>query len=78
MTYPLNRRVFMGATLGSVWLESHAAGQNPVKLRVAAYPLVDEIIRAAMPDWKKIHPNVDIEVVSRQYLDHHTAMTTAL
>lgn len=78
MTYPLNRRTFMGATLSSVWLESHAAGQNPLKLRVAAYPLVDEIIRAAMPDWKKIHPNVEIEVVSRQYLDHHTAMTTAL
>ena len=78
ISYPLNRRTFMGATLGSVWLEGHASSKDSLRLRVAAYPLVDEIIKAATPEWKKIHPNVEIEIVSRQYLDHHTAMTTAL
>ena len=78
ITFPIKRRTFIGATVGGVLLNSQASTQSPLKLRVAAYPLVDEIIKAAMPDWKKIHPNVDIEVVSRQYLDHHTAMTTAL
>jgi multiple sugar transport system substrate-binding protein len=39
---------------------------------------VDEIVRSAIPAWKKLHPNVDIKVVSRQFADHHTAMTTAL
>lgn len=77
-TFPIKRRTFVGAALGSVLLEANALPSSPLKLRVAAYPLVDEIIKAAMPDWKKIHPNVDIEVVSRQYIDHHTAMTTAL
>jgi multiple sugar transport system substrate-binding protein len=77
-TFPIKRRTFVGAALGSVLLEANALPPSPLKLRVAAYPLVDEIIKAAMPDWKKIHPNVDIEVVSRQYIDHHTAMTTAL
>ena len=47
-------------------------------LTVAAYPAVDEIVRAAIPQWKRLHPNVDIKVVSRQFSDHHTAMTTAL
>jgi multiple sugar transport system substrate-binding protein len=78
ITFPIKRRAFIGATVGGVLLNSQASTQSPLKLRVAAYPLVDEIIKAAIPDWKKIHPKVDIEVVSRQYLDHHTAMTTAL
>lgn len=47
-------------------------------LVVAAFPAVDEIVRSAIPQWKKLHPNVDIKVVSRQFSDHHTAMTTAL
>lgn len=49
-----------------------------VTLTVAAYPAVDDIVRAAIPAWKSAHPNVDIKVVSRQFSDHHTAMTTAL
>ena len=48
------------------------------RLTVAAFPLVDEIIKAAIPQWKLRHPDVDIQLLSRQYIDHHTAMTTAL
>ena len=47
-------------------------------LVVAAFPAVDEIVRAAVPAWRKLHPAVEIKVVSRQFSDHHTAMTTAL
>jgi multiple sugar transport system substrate-binding protein len=47
-------------------------------LTVAAYPAVDEIVKAAIPAWKRLHPTVDIKVVSREFADHHTAMTTAL
>ena len=47
-------------------------------LVVAAFPAVDEIVRAAIPRWRQQHPDVDIQVVSRQFNDHHTAMTTAL
>ena len=48
------------------------------KLTVAAFPAVDEIVRSAAQEWKKIYPDIDIQVVSRQFSDHHTAMTTAL
>jgi multiple sugar transport system substrate-binding protein len=47
-------------------------------LTVAAYPAVDEIVKAALLEWKKGHPDVDVKVVGREYADHHTAMTTAL
>jgi multiple sugar transport system substrate-binding protein len=47
-------------------------------LTVAAFPLVDEIAKAAIPAWQELHPDVEIQVVNRQYADHHTAMTTAL
>jgi hypothetical protein len=46
-------------------------------LTVAAFPAVDEIVRAAIPAWKPLHTHVEIKVVSRQFGHHHTAMTTA-
>lgn len=52
------------------------AAQAP--LTIAAFPLLDEIVRIAEVRWKLLHPEVPLKVVSRQYIDHHTAMTTAL
>jgi multiple sugar transport system substrate-binding protein len=49
-----------------------------VTLTVAAYPAVDEIVKAALVEWKKAHPQVEVKVIGREYADHHTAMTTAL
>ncbi|MDI9335742.1 MAG: extracellular solute-binding protein [Gammaproteobacteria bacterium] len=47
-------------------------------LVVAAYPAVDQIVKDALVEWKKTHPQVEVKVLSRAYSDHHTAMTTAL
>ena len=55
-----------------------ASAQAQQTLIVAAYPAVDEIVKAAIPAWKRLHPTVEIKVISRQFSDHHTAMTTAL
>ncbi len=57
---------------------SQTDSQPPLTLTVAAYPAVDEIVKAAIPLWKRLHPEVEIKVVSRQFNDHHTAMITAL
>ena len=65
----------VGLALLTPWLTDARAQQL---LTVAAFPAVDDIVRAAIPRWKRLHPNVDIKVVSRQFSDHHTAMTTAL
>jgi multiple sugar transport system substrate-binding protein len=71
------RRYHKGLALIALGLATFAA-QAQQTLTVAAFPAVDAIVRAAIPAWKKLYPNVEIKVVSRQFADHHTAMTTAL
>lgn len=53
-------------------------GNAQQALTVAAFPAIDDIVRAAQPAWQQRFPNVALKVVSRQAADHHTAMTTAL
>jgi multiple sugar transport system substrate-binding protein len=69
------RRTVLAAGLAAA-LPLRAAARRT--LTVAAFPLVDEIVKAAIPPWQQRHPDVELKVVSRQYADHHTAMTTAL
>ena len=68
-------RLLAGLGLLALLLANANAQQT---LTVAAFPAVDEIVRSAIPLWRRTHPTVDIKVVSRQFGDHHTAMTTAL
>ncbi len=72
----VSRRAIRSLLMSLILLPLLANGQQV--LTIAAYPAVDEIVRSAIPAWKKLHPDVDINVVSRQFSDHHTAMTTAL
>ena len=71
------KKIFLSA-LGCLALVSFANAWGQAVLTVAAYPAVDEIIKAALPEWQKRHPLVQVKVVGREYADHHTAMTTAL
>ena len=71
---PTRRALLACGLLGAA---STRAAERRV-LTVAAFPLIDEIARAAIPLWQRRHPNVELRIVSRQYADHHTAMTTAL
>lgn len=65
----------LAASLGAA-LPLRAAARTT--LTVAAFPLVDKIVEAALPQWQAMHPDVELKVLSRPYADHHTAMTTAL
>ncbi len=81
MTAPFTTAVrgwaaLIAAPFAALCLSAPLAAQQV--LTVAAYPAMDKIVEAAIPAWKKLHPNVEVKVVSRQYADHHTAMTTAL
>jgi multiple sugar transport system substrate-binding protein len=49
-----------------------------VTVTVATFPDLDRAARAAVPRWQKLHPEVEIKIVSLQYADHHTALTTAM
>lgn len=69
----------LGAAVGSWLMLAAALGHAvPLRLTIAAFPAVDEIVRAALPAWKARHPDIEVQVISRQFADHHTAMTTAL
>ena len=68
----------MGCLLTPVLAQSSGQPSGQQTLVVAAYPAVDEIVKSAIPAWKRLHPHVDVKVISRQFSDHHTAMTTAL
>lgn len=73
-----------GAGVAAAWLAPAARASetaSPVarsRLVVAAFPAVDEMVRAAAARWREWRPEVDIQVISRQFGDHHTALTTAL
>lgn len=81
----MHRRSLLGGIAGgcalSVWpaATTAATGAPPrAVLTVAAFPLVDEIGRAVQSRWRALHPDVELRILTRQYVDHHTAMTTAL
>lgn len=71
-------RLAAGSGLSAAGAFATHAAAAPRQLVVAAYPAVDKIVEAAIPAWRRRHPDVDVKVVSRQFADHHTAMTTAL
>jgi multiple sugar transport system substrate-binding protein len=77
MTLDATRRATLGLGLGLA-LGGACAQTKPQRLSVAAYPKLDAIVRAALPAWKARHPGVEVEVISREMNDHHTAMITAL
>lgn len=77
----LSRRGLLAAMTAPAWtgmLVVPARAQPREVLTVAAFPLMDEIARAAIPAWQALHPDVELRILMRQYSDHHTAMTTAL
>jgi multiple sugar transport system substrate-binding protein len=55
-----------------------ARGATDRSMTAAAFPSVDAILKAAGPAWKARQPGVELGVVSREYVDHHTAMVTAI
>ena len=73
VTHRLTRIAF-GLTCGLAF----AGAQAATTLTVASFPSFDEAVKAAIPLYKKTHPDVEIKLVSLAFGDHHNAMTTAL
>ncbi|WP_035054257.1 extracellular solute-binding protein [Andreprevotia chitinilytica] len=49
-----------------------------VTLTVASFPDFDRAVQAAIPLYKKLHPEIEIKLVSRERVDHVNALTTEL
>jgi multiple sugar transport system substrate-binding protein len=69
----LSRSLFAAAALAI-----SLAHAQPKTLVVASFPSFDDAVKAAIPLYKKIAPDVTIKLVSLSYADHHSAMVTAL
>ena len=59
-------------------LSAPAAGLATTTITLATFPDLDRAARAALPRWHAAHPDVDVRIVSLQYVDHHNRMTTDL
>jgi multiple sugar transport system substrate-binding protein len=68
----------LAAALCALGLTAPAARAQKTTITVATFPDLDRAAKAAVPRWSKLHPDIDVKIVSLQYADHHTAMTTAL
>ena len=55
-----------------------AGASAATTITLATFPDLDRAAKAALPRWRAAHPDIDVKLVSRQYADHHDAMTTAL
>jgi multiple sugar transport system substrate-binding protein len=66
------------AIAAAVFVVTPAAHAAPITITVATFPDLDRAAKAALPRWRALHPDIEIKIVSLQYADHHTAMTTTL
>ncbi len=55
-----------------------ARASRQTVLTVHTWPGLDIGVKAVIPFWKQRHPDVDVNILVREYGDHHTALTTAL
>ena len=75
MSRILHALALVAAALGTT---APSAQAQPTTITVATFPDLDRAAKAALPRWNKLHPEITVKIVSLQYGDHHTAMTTAL
>lgn len=54
------------------------AGAAQSALQVAVFPQLNRQINDATSIWRERHPGIALDLTSRNWLDHHLAMTTAL
>ncbi|AFZ67253.1 extracellular solute-binding protein [Deinococcus peraridilitoris] len=58
-------------------LASGALAQRTT-VTIGVYPNLDDVVKAAIPGFQKKHPNIEVKLVTLEWADHHTALTTAL
>ena len=54
------------------------AVQASAAIDVAAYPALDQILQGARPRWQALGKGADIRLVTREFGDHHAALTAAM
>ncbi|MCD0176702.1 extracellular solute-binding protein, partial [Deinococcus sp. 14RED07] len=55
-----------------------SASAQKTTITVGVFPDLDSVVKAALPGFNKLYPNITVKINSLAYADHHTALTTAL
>ncbi|MEK8032989.1 extracellular solute-binding protein [Ideonella sp. DXS29W] len=74
----MNRLFAHSAVSAVLVMAAGAAIAQKTTLTVATFPDLDRASKAAVESFQQQYPKVELKIVSLQYGDHHTAMTTAL
>ncbi len=74
----MRRRTLLPLTFASAASPWLAQAAEPTPLTVASFPDLDRAAKAIQPAWDKANPTTPLKVVSRQYADHHHAMSAVL
>lgn len=72
------RRLFCRLLTALALLTPGGAALAETELVVASYPSFDLAVKAAIPLYKKIRPDIRIKLVTLSYEDHHNALVSAL
>ncbi|GGR13758.1 ABC transporter substrate-binding protein [Deinococcus ruber] len=59
-------------------LASVAGAQAKKTITIGVFPDLDSVVKAALPGFNKLYPNIEVKINSLAYADHHNALTTAL
>jgi len=71
--------IALALTIAGPGVPAAAAANGPVTtITLATFPDLDRAAVAALPRWRATHPDIDVRIVSLQYVDHHNFMTTEL
>jgi multiple sugar transport system substrate-binding protein len=73
-----SRALFGLTALAAGAIVSISLAQDKKVITIAAFPSLDDAVKIALPGFKKLHPDWDIQLTALQYGDHHAALTTAL
>ncbi|MFY9512216.1 MAG: extracellular solute-binding protein [Rubrivivax sp.] len=74
----MTRKPFLLLVLALAALPGAGSATAQTTITVAAFPDLDRAVKAAIPRWQKLNPDVAVKLVSLQYADHHAAMSSAL
>ncbi|THF71510.1 extracellular solute-binding protein [Deinococcus sp. Arct2-2] len=75
MKYPYTRTLVLAL---STALALGSAQAQKTTITVGVFPDLDSVIKAAIPGFNKLYPNIEVKINSLAYADHHNALTTAL
>lgn len=71
-------RSLLTLTLALTTAISGLASAQTKTITIGVFPDLDSVVKAALPGFKKLYPNIEVKINSLAYGDHHTALTTAL